>query len=172
MLVHHVGYAAKSAGPLIGFVVFCASVIFIVEPTNSFAQAPAGPSGHIAADALQQRGAQLRLGIDAVYKQLRASKSLKNTVNDGNDVTEFVLKYIPLGMPLDDAQVILRAAGCEIEAPRQGQLVARTRMRDGVLDLKHTLAIELAAPAPGDFAVVRNVSATIYLAYVPNANNR
>lgn len=170
--MHRVGYAVKSARPLIGFVFFCAYVIFVVEPTNSFAQSPAGSSGHVTADVLQQRGAQLRMEIDAAYKQLRASKSLKNTVNDGNDVTEIVLKYIPLGMPLDDAQAILRETGCKVESPRQGQVVARIRMRDGVLDLKHTLAVELAGPALGDVGGVRNVSATIYLAYVPNANNR
>jgi hypothetical protein len=172
MLVHQGGYAAKSARPLIGFVFFCASVIFVVEPTNCYAQTRAVPTGHMAADALQQRGAQLSVEIDAVYKQLRASKSLKNTVNDGNDVSDIVLKYISLGMPLDDAEAILRAAGGKMEPTRQGHLVARIRMRDGFLDLKHTLAIELAGPAPGDLDVIRNVTATIYLAYVPNANNR
>jgi hypothetical protein len=71
---------------------------------------------------------------------------------------------------VDPVTVLLHIT--KMEPPRQGHLIARIRMKDGVLDLKHTLAVELAGAAPSDVGVVRNVSATIYLAYVRNANGR
>lgn len=164
--------------PLNGWILVCASVMLVGVTGMSSAQAPTAPMATTTptepttADELSQRGLQLRADIDAVYVKLRASKSLKNTVRDGNDVTAIVLKYIPIGMRFDYAEAILRAAGCKIGPPQQGQVVARTRMKDRLLDLKHALSVELTPPTPGDFSVVHNVAATIYLQYVPNASNR
>jgi hypothetical protein len=172
MLWHDIQRRAKPTIHRLCLAFACASVILIACATQSDAETPALlPTEPMTQDALKQQGAQLRADIDATYKQLRASKSLKNTVNDGNDVTAIVLKYIPLGMPFDKAEAILRAAGCTI-GPQQGHIVARTHMRDGFFQSKHGFAAELVPQTPGNFNVVHDISARIYLEYVPNANNR
>jgi hypothetical protein len=45
-------------------------------------------------------------------------------------------------------------------------------MRDGLFDRKHALAVEVVPETADGFSVVKAVSATIYLVYLPNANNR
>ncbi len=122
-------------------------------------------------EQLKQRGAQLRADIDLTYKQLRASKSLKNTVHDGNDVTAIVLQYIPIGTPFDDAEAIFRAAGCTFGL-QQGHIVARTHMRDGFFQSKHAFAADLVPQTQGNLPLVHEIYARIYLEYLPNANNR
>ncbi len=158
--------------PLIGIVVRCASILLAAVPAMSLAQASAAPAAPLSAAESVQRGTQLRAEIDACYQQLRTSRALKNAVHDGNDVTATVLEFIPVGTRLDDATAILRAAGGTIEPPQHGHIDARIRMKDGLLDLKHTLTVELSPQDPGDFTRVHAVAATIYLQYVPNANNR
>lgn len=158
--------------PLNSWILVCASIMLIGMPATSTAEASTAPTERATADELSQRGIRLRAEIDAVYVELRVSKSLNNTVHDGNDVTAIVLNYIPVGMRFDDAEAILRAAGCKIGSPQQGRLVARARMKDKLLDLKHTLSVELTPSTSGDYDVVHDVTAKIYLQYVPNANNR
>ena len=50
----------------------------------------------LTAYTLQQRAQKLRAEINATYKQLRKSKSLKISLEGGNDVSPIVLKYIPI----------------------------------------------------------------------------
>ncbi len=121
---------------------------------------------------MHQRAEQLRAAIDEVFLQLQASKSLKRSIHDGNDVTAIVVTYIPVGMSFDDAEATLKATGWKIEPSRQGQIIARARMRDRLFDAKHALAVEVVPEASDGFSVVKAVSATIYLVYLPNANNR
>ncbi|MGO9635765.1 MAG: hypothetical protein ACLPX1_18005 [Steroidobacteraceae bacterium] len=170
MLWHRVQQTSKLTIQLAGLVLLCASVIVVALPTKSCAETAAPQTGQLTAYEQIQRGAQLRADIDAAYKKLRASKSLKDTVHDGNDVTAIVLKYIPLGISFDDAEAILEAAGCTVGPPIQGHISARTLMADRLLALKHAFAVDLAPRVPGDFSVVDNVRATIYLDYVPNAD--
>jgi hypothetical protein len=152
------------------------SVVSFFATTQSVADqasANAGPAAeHVSEDTLHQRAEQLRGAIDEVFLQLRASRSLKESIHDGNDVTAIVVTYIPAGMSFDDAEVIIKATGWKIEPSRQGHLIARARMRDRLFDAKHALAVEVVPETSDGFSVVKAVSATIYLAYVPNANNR
>jgi hypothetical protein len=136
------------------------------------AATPASQTEQLTAEALNQRGLRLRAEIDAAYRQLRISNSLKNAVNDGNDVASIVLKYILIGMSFDDAESILRTAGCKIEVPRQGHILASTHLKDRFFDLKHAFAVDLAPLASRGFVAVNQVRATIYLEYAPNANRR
>jgi hypothetical protein len=171
MLKHPLQQATQSTVLLVGLAILCGGAISLARPARSYA-APAPPNEPISADALSQRGMQLRAEIDATYKQLRASKTLANAVNEANDVTAIVLKYIPPGISFDDAEAILRASGCTIGPPQQGHIFARSHMKDRFFDLKHSFAVELIPQVPGDFQVVRRVSARIYLEYVPNADRR
>jgi len=121
----------------------------------------------MSAETLKQRGVQLHAEIDATYQQLRASKTLSDRVRQGNDVTDVVGKYIPVGIGLDEAQAILRAAGCSVGTSHEGHLVGRSAMNDRMLDIKHTLEVDLAPQASNGTSVVSEVHATIFTKYVP-----
>jgi hypothetical protein len=147
------------------------SLVSLCAPTRSVAAQAKANAGaateHVSEDALHQRAEQLRGAIDEVFLQLRASKSLKESIHDGNDVTAIVVTYIPVGMSFDDAEAIVRATGWKIEPSRQGHIIARARMRDRLFDARHALTIEVVPENSDGFSVVKTVSATIYLAYLP-----
>lgn len=63
---------------------------------------------------LEQRGKQLRKAIDEKYKRLADAKALKIMGHGRNNITDDVIKYIPIGTSFDDAEAILRAAGFEV----------------------------------------------------------
>src|SRR5207249_9735577 len=67
-------------------------------------------NGQMTSNDLEQRGKQLRAEIEAAYKQLKSAKKLRTGIK-GNDITELVLKYVPIGTSFDDAENILRFAG-------------------------------------------------------------
>ncbi len=118
-----------------------------------------------APDPLTQRGWQLRAEIDATYQQLRASKTLTHRVDQTNDVTAVVVKYLPAGTSFDEAAAILSAAGCRIGVDAQGHGYATLPMRDGLLQVKHTLAVSLIPRSPNDYSIVGEVSGMIYEQY-------
>lgn len=68
---------------------------------------------------LDHRGKQLRADLDEEYRLLLETHSLKTAIFGGNDVTDTVLRTIPIGTSFDDAETILRAAGF-IVGPRPG----------------------------------------------------
>jgi hypothetical protein len=131
-------------------------------PEAASAAAPAAP---VAADPLTQRGWRLRAEIDATYQDLRASKTLTHRVDQSNDVTPVVLKYIPVGTSFDEAAAILRAAGCVIGVTAQGHGYATLPMKDGLLQVKHTFAIDLVPRTANDFSIIGEVSGNIYENY-------
>jgi|ERR1022692_971796 hypothetical protein len=145
----------------------CAALIGIALPVKSYAQTLAAQAEPMSAETLKQRGAQLRAEIDATYQQLRASKTLSNTVRQGNDVTDVVGKYIPVGIRFDEAQAILRAAGCIVGISHEGHLFGRSAMNDKLLDIKHTFEVDLAPRATNGISVVGELHATIFTKYVP-----
>jgi hypothetical protein len=122
----------------------------------------------VSADAvaLAQRGTQLRADIAATYQHLRQTKTLSNRVKDGNDVTDIVRKYIPVGTSFEDAEAILRSAGCHVGFSENGHVYGRAAMKDGLLQVKHTFAVDLEPPAPNDYSLVHDVSGTIFTVYV------
>jgi hypothetical protein len=154
-------------------VLFCASVIPFALPAKSYAESAPAQTEQITADALKHRGEQLHAEIDATYKQLRASNSLRNSLQGGNDVTAIALKYIPIGIGFADAEAILRAAGCTIVRSKQGHVSARSNLTGGFFDLYgHAFTVDLVPHAAGDFSVVAEVRANIFAKYVPNADKR
>jgi hypothetical protein len=66
---------------------------------------------------LARRGAAMRVAIDEAYLKLEKTHALNP--RKGNDVTQIVVQYIPLGTPFDAAEEILRNAGFKV-GPRPG----------------------------------------------------
>lgn len=144
----------------------CACLLACLPCCDLHAEAAAVQGKAVSADALLQLGRRLRAEIDAAYAQMKESKTLSNIVRQGNDVTPIVLKYIPVGIAFDDAKAILRSAGCVIPPLEQGHVFGRSAMKDGMLEVKHTFAVELTPRTPGDFSVVGAVRGTIFTKYV------
>lgn len=79
----------------------------------------------------------------------------------------------PVGISFDDAEAILRAAGCSILLLKQGYVSARSNLPRGMLDFyAHEFAVELAPRGPGEFSGVGAVRASIFIKYRPNADRR
>jgi hypothetical protein len=162
-----------AALPLIGMAFICAGVIPLVLPTETLAETAAPRNEPTTADALKQRGEQLGAEIDATYRRLRASNSVRTSLRGGNDVSAIVLKYIPADTSLQDARAILRAAGYMVDPVQQGHLVSRTSLRGGLFELYgYQLSVDIAPQATGDLRTVGEVSAIIFARYVPNADRR
>lgn len=123
------------------------------------------PAPLAADDPLTQRGWRLRAEIDATYQELRATNTLTHRVDQPNDVTPVVLKYIPVGTTFDEAAAILRAAGCSIGVDAQGHGYGTLAMKDGLLQVKHTLAINLVPQTPHEFSVIGEVNGIIFEKY-------
>jgi hypothetical protein len=170
MLLQRSQHTAKAILLLMTLALFATTQSVAEQAKITANAAPA--TERVSEAALKQRADQLRAAIDQIFLQLRASKSLKESIHDGNDVTAIVVTYIPVGMSFDEAEVIVKATGWKIEPSRQGHIIARTRMRDGLFDRKHALAVEVVPETADGFSVVKAVSAAIYLVYLPNANNR
>jgi hypothetical protein len=151
----------------IASVCFCAGLIGIALPAKSYAQTPAAQAEPMSAETLKQHGVQLHAEIDATYQQLRASKTLSNRVRQGNDVTDVVGKYIPVGIRFDEAEAILRAAGCIVGISHEGHLFGRSTMNDRTLDIKHTFEVDLAPQSNNGISMVSEAHATIFTKYVP-----
>jgi hypothetical protein len=137
----------------------------VVRPGTAAAApttAQAAPTPTAPADPLTQRGWRLRAEIDATYQQLRATRTLTQRVDQTNDVTPVVQKYIPVGTSFDDAAAILRAAGCSIGVKTNGHGYATLAMRDGLLQAKHTFAIDLVPRTANDFSVIGDVGGIIF----------
>ena len=82
---------------------------------------------------IAERGQSLRRAIDETYKRLEESKAIKPMLMGGNSITDIVLKFIPLGMPFDEAEDTLRAAGFVIE-PRQKSYLSSNIITFAVID--------------------------------------
>jgi hypothetical protein len=137
----------------------------VARPGTAFpgaASAPATATPPDSTDPLTQRGWRLRAEIDATYQQLRATKTLTQRVDQTNDVTPVVQKYIPVGTSFDDAAAILRAAGCSIGVKTNGHGYATLAMKDGLLQAKHTFAIDLVPRTANDFSVIGDVGGIIF----------
>jgi hypothetical protein len=73
----------------------------------------AAPSG---AQDYRHTGRTLRHEIKTIYADLKKRHALSSPTSGGNDVTDVVLEYIPVGTSFDAAETILRSAGCKIDA--------------------------------------------------------
>jgi hypothetical protein len=159
--------------PLIGVAFLCAGVTPVILSAKAVAEAVAPRNEPMTEDEVKLRGEQLRAGINATYKLLRASNSLRTALRGGNDVTAIVLKYIPAGTSLKDARAILQAAGYMVGPLQQGHVVSRTILRGGLFEFYGCeLSVDIAPQATGDFSTVSEVRAIIFARYVPNADRR
>lgn len=163
-----VSVADRDRSSVIGLAVLCASVIALAVPMKSYAETAAPRLEQMTADAVRQRGESLRAEIDATYKQLRASNTIRIYIKGGNDVTAIVLKYIPVGISIDDGEAILRAAGYNVGHTEEGHVFSRARLGGGLFELySGQFAADLWPQAADDFRSVGEVSATIAATYVP-----
>lgn len=126
---------------------------------------------------ISKRGAELKGELEATYQDLKSRKALTND----NDVTAIVIKYIPIGTTFDDAEAILRAAGCLVGNPSQHQDVPtrpyaeRMRlstvdgslpMNHGILDIGRKFVVQLFPQTPTDYTIVDRVEASIIKQYL------
>jgi hypothetical protein len=66
----------------------------------------------ITALDFQERGARLRLALERAYQDLRHTGDFKSA---GNDVSEIVKKYVPVGTSFANAETTLRSSGFNID---------------------------------------------------------
>jgi hypothetical protein len=99
------------------------SVLSLASTAASVGDAAQEPTGsHIAttvtstidAGALKTRGERLRRELNIVYKELHShSREIPNDPNS-RDITETVIKFLPIGISVNEAESILRFAGFSI----------------------------------------------------------
>jgi hypothetical protein len=132
------------------------------------AQQDVTPTLPVAAQEIESRGERLRAEVEATYKNLNASHSLKSP----SDLTEMVVKYIPEGISFDDAERILRAAGCAVRLPSKGFRGPTLNFRDDVVgefELSHSFLrktmfeVTLSPASRDDYSRVAKVVGAIWI---------
>jgi hypothetical protein len=140
-----------------------------IPPEARAADVPAARSADVS--ELARRGAALRHGIESRYADLKARHALKPFGRGRNYITDLVAEFLPPGTSFDDAEAILRAAGCQVVRPPAGRDPARAQdFNDdvmGLLPLDQSFpsaakaSISLSPRSPGDYGVVERVVADI-----------
>ena len=133
------------------------------------ADVPAARSPEVS--ELARRGAALRHGIESRYAELKARHALKPVGQGRNYITDLVAAFLPPGTPFDDAEAILRAAGCQVVHPPVGRDPGRAQdFNDDVMGLlpldqsfpwSAKASISLSPRSAGDYGVVQRVVADI-----------
>jgi hypothetical protein len=125
---------------------------------------------------LDERGNQLRLGIEELYSSMRRNKTLRGRVND---ISDFVRGYVPEGTSFDDAERILRSAGLavlerpDIDTPDDPFWPNRSDKYDVIATMelpsefmsRAELMLGLRPKSPGDYSTVKEVRAAIIVTY-------
>ena len=121
---------------------------------------------------VELRGHELRKDIIAAYKAAKGSRWPRK----GLDVTDLVTKYIPVGSSFEDAEAILRSAGCEVRRLFPGDnRTGSVGYDDAVggsfaLERRFPSATEFLAllmpKAPGDYSVIDKVEAVISVTFI------
>jgi hypothetical protein len=127
---------------------------------------------HIVADTensarednpISQKGIELHREIEAVYADLSA----RHAVKQDNDVTAIVQKYIPSGTTFEEAERVLKAAGCQVSIEPYTGIVATDEQKrrshvDARLDVNGlTFFVMLYPPRPNEYSVITNLSASL-----------
>jgi len=126
---------------------------------------------------LEQRGKKLRADIDNAYKKLSEASGIKDRGMGSSPITDVVTKYIPIGISFDDAETILRSAGFAIRPrapnpyisekyPEKYDVVATIDQYVPTPFGKTSVIVSLRPRNPGDYSVVRKVSAEITRIYL------
>jgi hypothetical protein len=99
------------------------SVLFLGSVTESMADTAQNSTGSgvdgagintIHARALKISGEQLRRELSTVYKKLNSHSREIPDYPDSRDITETLIRFLPVGISLNDAESILRFAGFTI----------------------------------------------------------
>jgi hypothetical protein len=115
-------------------------------------------------DSTASRGQQLRAAIDQRYRGVSDAHAI---TGDGVQITDIVLKYIPVGTPFRDAEAILMAAGFIVSrhAPKQNPPSPRdvaTIFNYGAWsNCRVGVKVELYPRGPSDHSTVGNIAAWI-----------
>jgi hypothetical protein len=130
-------------------------------------------SRRMIADEINQRGIQLRADIEQRYAELSAEQQLKPM--GGNDISDIVLKYIPVGTSFDDAEKLLWLAGFNVDPrpsahplgnrPDKYDVVASIDPFIGHLFYKTSVYVHLSPKIPGDYNEVSKVYAGIAVSF-------
>jgi hypothetical protein len=112
--------------------------------------------------------------VQRIFSDLNRKHAL-GSLTKGNDVTDVVLKYIPVGTSFDAAEGILRSAGCRIDIhpadipkphrPLRPQEPVLATLVLGGWPMGHYLSVALVPKENGDYGTVTSVSAAILMAY-------
>jgi hypothetical protein len=122
----------------------------------------------ITSDVLEQRGKQLHSAIKQTYKQLLDTRSLKPS----NDITEVVVRYIPIGTSFDEAEQMLRNSGFRVEHRPSANPPSTFPWRYDVIAVidsfdwtafpsKVSVSVNLSPKAPGNYDKVSGIHAVI-----------
>jgi hypothetical protein len=123
---------------------------------------------------LKTRGQQLRADIDALYHGRKPHKEVHYNDPDGLDITDTVIKYLPIGISFDDAESILRFAGFKVSrkaAHEEGNTQSTARTEAHIVPYGHFLFfwsyyssvnVTLIPKTTGDFGEVGEVSGNIF----------
>lgn len=121
---------------------------------------------------LDQQGRQLRADIEKVYRELNSQKKLSGAPR-GSDITEVIQKYLIPGMSFDDGEMLLRSAGFKVDPrpelhprvnhPGKYSVIASINPLDYGYLWSVAVYVDLEPVNPGDYAVIRHASGTIFL---------
>jgi hypothetical protein len=133
---------------------------------------PAVTSTSVTTDQCVQKGKNLRREIQAIYSKSRGTPWPRGR---GPDVTDIVLKYIPVGTSFDVAEAILRGAGCKVgprptdipnpNRPLGPQEPELGRLNLGGWPIATVMGVSLYPGATGDYTAVAKISASIFVLY-------
>jgi hypothetical protein len=118
-------------------------------------------------DEQQRRGKALRTEVEKLYADMKAHGTLKPESRGCNFITDTIAKYVPVGSSFEDAEAVLRAAGCVIDYPVKRQVIGHLPgddVRAHAVIERHLLGtnlfdVDLTPRSPGDYAVVTAISA-------------
>jgi hypothetical protein len=120
---------------------------------------------------VEQCGRNLRHDILTAYESAKGS----DTFHRGVDITDLVTKYIRVGSSFDDAEAILRSAGCKVGGRFLDNHTGRLGREDDVcgefslarLFPSATDFLALLTPrVPGDYSVIDKVEAVIAVTFI------
>lgn len=129
----------------------------------------------VTTESLEQRGKQLRVALERAYKEMVDAGTLSTDSRVSNNVTDVVIRYIPVGMSFDDAESILRSAGFRVSRPSANPPGTRRDRHDVVGAIAPfaqkflggaNLYVHLSPASPGDYSKVNKVSAGFALLFL------
>lgn len=108
----------------------------------------------------EQTGKRLRADIESAYRELRRQDQLDM------DITNVIQEYLPAGIPFNDAEGILRAAGFTVSPrlppKRNDPVSASIQPLHSEPHWTVSVTVMLEAPGPGDYSMLRRASGSLH----------